>query len=236
MNKTLGILIYDNVQPMDFIGPWEVLSLWKKVLNAPIDMYLVSENGAYIQCDNNIIVKAHIDFEHCPNLDYLIIAGGPGRLIQVNNDKIISFIKKQAQHNQYIISICTGMFLLHKAGILKNKAATTYWRAMPELQSFGDVIVIEDRVVKYGNVWTAGGISSGIDLALELIADIAGKEIAGKVQLLFEYFPKDTVYCSQDTANTLPSYQGYLDTSKSNIEPPYVPKYIRAYIETKKDK
>lgn len=229
MNKTIGVLIYDNVQPMDFIGPWEVLSSWKNILKAPVDMYLVSENGSYVQCDNNIIVKAHIDFEHCPALDYLIIAGGRGRLVQINNDKIINFIKKQAKHNQYIISVCTGMFLLHKAGILQDKAATTYWRAMPELQNFGDVQVIEDRVVKYGNVWTAGGISSGIDLAFELIAEIAGKETAGQVQLLFEYFPRDAVYCSLDTVNTLPPYQG-----SQGIDLPYVPKYIRDYIKTKK--
>ena len=82
------------------------------------------------------------------------------------------------------------MFLLHKAGLLRNKPVTTYWRALSELRSFKDIDVEEERVVKSGNIWTSGGVSSGIDLAFELIVEIAGKEEAGRVQLLFEYFPK----------------------------------------------
>lgn len=228
MNKKIGVLIYENVQPMDFMGPWEVFSFWKNVLNAPIDMYLVSEDGSYVECDNNIVVKTHLDFEHCPALDCLIIPGGRGRLVQVNNEKIIHFIKKQANYNQYIISICTGIFLLYQAGLLKDKAATTYWRAMPELQSFSDVKVIENRVVKDGKIWSSGGVSSGIDLALELIAEINGKEIAGQVQLLFEYFPRDTLYSSMDSAKALPAYKGSFD-----FEPAAISRYIQDYIQSK---
>lgn len=231
MNKKIGVLIYENVQPMDFMGPWEILSFWKNVLNAPIDMFLVAENSSFVQCDNNIIVKAHLDFEHCPPLDYLIIAGGRGRFVQVNNEKMINFIKKQATYNQYIISVCTGIFLLYQADLLKDKAATTYWRAIPELQSFGDVKVVEERIVKNGKIWSSGGVSSGIDLALELIAELAGKEIAGQVQLLFEYFPRDTLYCSTKTAKTLPPYHSSPDFKFADIS-----KYIQEYIQSKTDK
>jgi len=231
MNKKIGVLIYEHLQPMDFNGPWEVLSIWKNNLNAPIDLYLISETGSDVQCDSALTVKSHVDFEHCPALDYLIVPGGRGRLKQVNNPKIINFITQQAAHNQLIISVCTGMFLLHQTGLLKNRSATTYWRALPELQQFGDVNIVEDRVVKSGRIWTAGGISSGIDLAFELIAEIAGKETAGQVQLLFEYFPNNNVYCSLNTANTLPPYHG-----SNGIDPVYVPEYIENYIEEKNKK
>lgn len=221
----LGVLLYENVQPMDVLGPWEVLSFWKNILHAPINMYLIAEQSGYVQCDNDIILKAHCDFNQCPSLDYLIVPGGRGRLTQVNNTKLINFIKQQADHCKYIISVCTGMFLLHQAGVLKNKTATTYWRALPELKACSDVQVIEERVVKDGNIWTAGGVSSGIDLAIELIAEIAGHETAGQVQLLFEYFPKNNVCCSLNTINTLPPYHG-----STGVEQPQLPKYIKKYI------
>jgi transcriptional regulator GlxA family with amidase domain len=206
MPKKLGLLLYENVQPMDVIGPWEVLAMWKNVLQAPIAMFLVSEKGGLVNCDDDIFLKAHCAFADCPDLDYLIIPGGRGRREQVDNERLIAFIKAKAATADKIISVCTGMFLLHKAGLLTNKPVTTYWRALSELRSFKDIDVEEERVVKSGNIWTSGGVSSGIDLAFELITEIAGKEAAGKVQLLFEYFPKRTIYCDLETWKSLPPY------------------------------
>jgi transcriptional regulator GlxA family with amidase domain len=228
MHHLIGIAIYDNVQPMDVIGPWEVLSFWKNALQAPVSMFLISENGSYVQCANDIVIKAHLDFEKAPQLDYLIVPGGQGRLAQVHNEKYLSFIKKQAKSAKYILSICTGMFLLHKAGILAHKSTTTYWRALPELKSFPDVHLVEQRIVKDGNIWSSGGISSGIDLAFELIAEVAGKEVAGEVQLLFEYFPRDKVFASLNSVDQLPPY--YADQVK-----PDLPQYIKDYIQSKRN-
>lgn len=228
LNKTLGILLYENVQPIDVIGPWEVLSFWKNILHAPLDMYLIAEQGGLVQCDSGIVLKADCNFANVPPLDYLIVPGGRGRLKQVDNDVLINFIKKQAAHCEYILSVCTGMFLLNKAGLLQNKSATTYWRALSELKKYPDVHVVEDRIVKSGKVWTSGGVSSGIDLTLAFIAEIAGKETAGKVQLLFEYFPKDTVYCAINTAETLPPYSSDADNADQHL-----PEYIKQYIKSK---
>lgn len=225
MREKLGIVIYENVQPMDFIGPWEVLSFWKEVLNAPIEMYLISEKGSEVECDNHITVKAHCDFNDSPQLDYLIIPGGRGRRHEVDNPKLISFIQKQSKQAKYIISICTGMFLLYKAGILDGLSVTTYWRALPELKAFSNIKVTEERVVKNGKIWMSGGVSSGIDLAFELIAEVAGKEAAGKVQLLFEYFPRDLVYCTPEMIESLPLY--------NKDDQPYLPEYIKDYIKSK---
>ncbi len=227
MASNLGMLLYPNVQPIDVIGPWEVFSTWKTVLNAPVDLHLISENGSFVQCDNGIVLKADLDFDHCPQLDYLIIPGGRGRATQINNEKILAFIRKQAAHCQYIISVCTGAFLLYQAGVLKDESITTYWRALPELLALKDIHVKEERVVQSGKIWASGGLSSGIDLALAIIAQVAGKETAGQVQLLFEYFPTDTLYASLDTAATLPSYYG-------NQVPPHVPTYIQEYFNSKK--
>ncbi|HEY5741376.1 MAG TPA: DJ-1/PfpI family protein, partial [Terrimicrobiaceae bacterium] len=207
----LGVVLYKNVQPMDVIGPWEVLAIWKNLLQAPIELGLISENGGLVKCDNSIALNAHYSFNDCPSLDFLLIPGGRGRREQVHNERLIAFIKDKAKTSEKILSVCTGMFLLHKAGLLADKRVTTYWRALSELKSFKDVVVEEQRVVKSGKIWTSGGVSSGIDLALEFIAEIAGKEEAGRVQLLLEYFPKQTIYCNLETSNSLPPYYGTKD-------------------------
>ena len=223
MAKNVGLVLYENVQPMDVIGPWEVLAIWKKLLHAPIEMYLVSENGGLVKCDDDIVLSAHCAFDDCPDLDYLIIPGGRGRREQIDNERLIAFIKAKAETADKILSVCTGMFLLHKAGLLRDKPVTTYWRALSELRSFKDIDVEEKRVVKSGKIWTSGGVSSGIDLAFELIVEIAGKEEAGRVQLLFEYFPQRTIYCDLETSKSLPPYYA----TKEPVPSKYIADIIR---------
>lgn len=228
MHKTLGVLLYEQVQPLDVIGPWEVFAMWKNILGAPLQLCLIAETHSYITCDNDIVLKAHMDFTQAPPLDYLLIPGGRGRLNQVNHAPLIAFIQQQAVHCQYILSVCTGAFLLQAAGLLHEKSATTYWRALPELTAFHDTRVLEERIVKSGKIWTAGGVSSGIDLALALIATVAGQETAGQVQLLLEYFPPNTRYCQKDTIHTLPPYR----QGRGEIPAP-LPAYIKKYLESR---
>lgn len=225
MKKILGVLLYDNVQPMDFIGLWEVLATWKNGLEAPLEMYLISEQGGEVKCANEITIQAHCDFSSAPPIDYLFIPGGVGRLSAVDNEPLIAFIKEQAQNAEYILSVCTGMFLLYKAGLLDHKLVTTYWRALPEAYALPNIKIVEERIVKNGNLWLAGGVASCIDLAFEFIAEIAGKDTAGKVQLLFENFPTQKVYCTSQLAATLPPYYTAKEGEKSQLA-----QYIYDYI------
>ncbi|APF02878.1 TPA: DJ-1/PfpI family protein [Legionella pneumophila] len=228
-NKKLGVLIYENVQPMDVIGPWEVFATWKTILNAPIDMFLVAETSNEVCCANQISLKPHCEFNNSPQFDYLLVPGGFGRLKQVNNPNLISFLKKQAQSSEYLLSVCTGAFLLHAAGLLTHHEATTYWRAIPELKSFDDVQLVGKRIVKSDKVWTTGGISSGIDMAFEFISTIAGNDVAGKVQLLFEYFPHNKLYCKPAMVSKLPSY--YTGKKEEAVSEMNLPDYIKEYFK-----
>ncbi|MBA2651175.1 MAG: DJ-1/PfpI family protein [Tatlockia sp.] len=228
--KNLGVLLYDNVQSMDFIGLWEVFSIWKNSLNAPLEMFLIAENGSDVHCVNEITIKAHYDFDHSPSIDYLFVPGGPGRMKEVHNEQLITFIKKQAKHAEYILSVCTGMFLLQKAGLFHNTPVTTYWRALQEAQSLPGIQIVEERIVNQGHFWLAGGVSSSIDLAFAFLAQIAGKELAGKVQLLFEYFPKQEVYCTSELIEKLPPYYTAKEGEKAQL-----PKYIREYLAEHKN-
>jgi transcriptional regulator GlxA family with amidase domain len=109
---------------------------------------------------------------------------------------------------------------LAQAGVLKGQVVTSYWRSIKELTESFEVQIVEQRVVKSGKIWTAGGVTSGIDLALELINEVAGKDSMDKVRLLLEYFPTSAHNCQLDLANDLPNY-GSNQISRTDL-----PKYI----------
>lgn len=225
MRRKFGFLIYENAKPLDVIGPWEVFSLWKTVLQAPIELILIAEHEGLIHLDSQITLKAHKSFVDAPKLDYLLVPGGRGRTQQVKNEKLLHFLREKERECDYVLSVCTGMFLLAAAGLLKNQPVTTYWRALPELRQNPDLHLIEKRIVKKGKFWTAGGITSGIDLALDFIAEIGGKETAGKVQLLLEYFPEQKIYCDLQTAEQLPPYSGRTGPVQAKL-PAYIEKLL----------
>ncbi len=93
-----------------------------------------------------------------------------------------------------MLSVCTGTFILHRAGLLTNRKATTHWASLDRLRALGDVVVVEDRVVRDGKIWTSAGVSAGIDLALAFIEHMAGEKIAGRIQLGTEYYPSGKSY------------------------------------------
>jgi transcriptional regulator GlxA family with amidase domain len=109
---------------------------------------------------------------------------------------LIDFVASQAETCRVILSVCTGSFILHSAGLLQNKKATTHFSRLDNLRNLKDVEVAEKRFVKEGKVWTSAGVSAGIDMALELVAHEAGEETAGKVQLYAEYYPAGNRYGS----------------------------------------
>ena len=113
----------------------------------------------------------------------------------------------QARGAQAVLSVCTGSFLLQRAGLLAGRRATTHWSAMARLAALGDVQVVPQRIVRDGNVWTAAGVSAGIDLALAFIAAVDGAEVAGKIQLGAEYYPAGICFGS---AHLSPQAPGYL--------------------------
>jgi transcriptional regulator GlxA family with amidase domain len=119
---------------------------------------------------------------------------------------LIRFIEEQARNCRAVLSVCTGSFMLHRAGLLSGKKATTHWGSLDRLRALGDVKVVEERFVRDGKIWSSAGISAGIDLMLAVIADIAGEEVAGKVQFRTEYYPSGTRYGTADKSEEAPDY------------------------------
>ena len=207
-----GFLLFLELEELDFVGPWEIIGMWSKKLKEPEECLTISHNGSIVTCAKGLKVVTDYSFENCPPLDYLLIPGGEGTRKEADNKELILFVQKQSTTCKQILSVCTGSFILEAAGLLKGKQTTTHWRSLERMRQFPDVKVIEERIVYDGNIWTAAGVSAGIDLALAFIADQAGAEIAGKVQLGTEYYPNCIKY---GHAHLIPEAPAYLKKEKA---------------------
>ena len=189
-----GFLLFPDAEELDWVGPWEVITAWSQKADGPERCLTVSQRGGEVRCAKGLRVLADYGFETCPPLDYLLIPGGMGTRREVSNQALLDFVRRQAASCKQVLSVCTGSFILQAAGLLEGKRATTHWGSLNRLRAFKDVTVDERRYVRDGNVWTAAGISAGIDLALALIADQAGEDVASTVQYYIEYYPENKRY------------------------------------------
>jgi len=201
-----GILVFTDVEELDFVGPWEMAGMWNKLFGVPERRLIVAQSGDPITCAKGLSVIPHVSFGQCPQLEVLLVPGGQGTRKEVENPVLIDFISEQAPQCRAILSVCTGAFLLHKAGLLSGKKVTTHWNSLDRLRALGDVTVVEERAVRDGNIWTSAGVSAGIDLMLAFIADIAGEETAGKVQFAVEYYPSARRYGTAHQSSVAPGY------------------------------
>lgn len=201
-----GFLVFPGLEELDLVCPWEMISLWSKFLQGPETCLLVAEGKEPVTCAKGMSINPHVTFADCPALDYLLVPGGEGTQQQVNNQALIRFVGEQAKGCRAVLSVCTGSFILHRAGLLSGRRATTHWSALERLRQLGNVEVVQERVVRDGPIWTAAGISAGIDLALAFIESVAGEEVAGKVQFGAEYYPSVRCYGALHKSEKTPAY------------------------------
>ena len=176
-------VLFDNVTQLDFTGPVQFLS---RLPGAKV--HVVSKDGAAVKTDCGFSILPRSGFGQCPQADVLCVPGGHGVRDAIADQVIVDFVRQQANGAGYITSVCTGAFILGAAGLLQGKKATCHWAYTQLLPLFG-AMHQPARVVNDGNVITAGGVTSGIDFALELIAAISGEDIARTIQLALEYDP-----------------------------------------------
>ncbi len=193
--KRVGIVLFENVEILDFCGPFEVFSSARlddgKRLEqpSPFEVSLVAENSAPITATGGMKVIPHHTFETCPELDILVVPGGWGTRRELNNPVLLDWLRKVAQEVRTLTSVCTGSMLLGFAGLLDGLHATTHWRSLDWMRdSFPAVTVeYEKHVVEDGRVLTSAGISAGIDMALKVVERYFGKDIARATAKHMEY-------------------------------------------------
>jgi cyclohexyl-isocyanide hydratase len=180
----VGFVIFPQLTQLDFTGPQQVLARLPQSA-----MHIVAKTAAPVPSDSGLgLVPTHT-FENCPRLDLICVPGGNAGVVQAMADQqTIEFVRRQSGTAKYVTSVCTGAFILGVAGLLKGRRATTHW-AFAELLPLVGATHQKGRVVKDGNVITAGGVTSGIDFGLRVVAEIAGESVAQAIQLGLEYDP-----------------------------------------------
>lgn len=197
---------FQQVEELDFVGPWELLTTWSKYADGPSNCLIVAEKLGPIVCGNSLSINPQNSFSDCPALDFLLVPGGQGTRREVNNPMLVQFVANQARRCKAVLSVCTGSFILHAAGLLSGKSATTHWGSLDRLRALGDVAVVEQRYVQDGKIWSSAGVSAGTDLMLAFISHFAGEQTAGKVQLHAEYYPSSVKYGSAHNEPHAPAY------------------------------
>lgn len=195
MRKRVGMLVFDDLEVLDFAGPYEVLSVTRidesrrREEPSPFEVLIVAEKEEAIRAQGGLRIVPDCSIANCPSLDVLVVPGGWGTRREINNSNLIEWIRERGREVDLLTSVCTGAVLLGKAGLLKGRKATTHWKAIGWLRGlFPDVAVDEDhRVVMDGNVVTSAGISAGIDMALHIVAHYFGKELARATARHMEY-------------------------------------------------
>jgi transcriptional regulator GlxA family with amidase domain len=176
-------ILYPGLTQLDFTGPYEVLARMPGA-----DIALASKDGGAIVSETGLTfggIRCLADIEHA---DMIMIPGGPGQTQAMLDPAFMAEVKRLGEGARYVTSVCTGSLILAAAGLLKGKRAGSHWAYRELLAAFG-AIPDAARVVRDGNAMTGGGVTAGIDIALTIVADIAGEEAAKMIQLMIEYAP-----------------------------------------------
>ena len=184
MTLQIGILVFPRVQQLDLTGPYEVFASLPAA-----NVHLVWKDRSAITSATGLMLGPTMTFGECPALDVLCIPGGAGVNALLEDVEVLGFVRAQAAQARYVTSVCTGSLVLGAAGLLKGRRATTHWLSHDFLARFG-AIPVHGRVVRDGNLITAGGVTAGIDFGLAVVAELAGQAQAEAIQLALEYAPQ----------------------------------------------
>jgi transcriptional regulator GlxA family with amidase domain len=193
--RRVGILVFPEVEVLDFCGPFEVFSVTRRDESrrreepSPFHVFLVAETLEPIMATGGLRVLPAYDLAGCPRLDLLVVPGGWGTRSLVHNDRVVGWIRERAGELELAASVCTGSFLYGQAGLLDGRRATTHWQSLDRMQqAFPAVRVIRDQhVVEDGSIVTSAGIAAGIDLAIRVVARLHGEPVARATARYMEY-------------------------------------------------
>jgi transcriptional regulator GlxA family with amidase domain len=194
--RHIGLLLFDDVEELDAVGPWEVLAYW--TLHHPEDGWSISclsRDGAPVVAAKGLTLTAHHSMSTMPTLDVLIHPGGQGTRVLMRDPQHLTWIRAQAATVPLMTSVCTGALVYAAAGLLAGRPATTHWESLDLLHELDPSTDVDPdaRYVDDGNVITSAGVSAGIDMALHLVARLAGVDRAREVRRAIQYDPQPPV-------------------------------------------
>lgn len=191
--RHIGLLLFDGVEELDAVGPWEVLAYW--TLHHPEDRWTISclsLNGADVTGAKNLVLGAHHSLADAPALDVLIHPGGNGTRRLLRDPAHLHWVQAQRATVPLMASVCTGSLVYAAAGLLSGRPATTHWASINLLSELDPTVKpdVNARFVDDGDLITSAGVSAGIDMALHLVSRLAGTDRAGEVRRGIQYHPQ----------------------------------------------
>lgn len=194
--RTVGILVFDGVEVLDFCGPFEVFATTIMPGADPLDeaarpflVLTIAERADPVCCSGGLLVHPHHTIENHPPLDILVVPGGYGTRREANNTRLLDWIAAQDERTELTTSVCTGAFLLAARGLLDGREATTHWGSIDRLRQTHPAVQVRDdrRWVDTGRIITSAGVSAGIDMALHVVARLLGPDVARATARRMEY-------------------------------------------------
>ncbi len=188
--RNVAILIFDDVEVLDFCGPFEVFSVAGKRANLePFNVYTVAESAKPVLARNQLSINPRYTLEDCPKPDILLIPGGFGTRPLLKNEKLLGWVRERAKDSEYLLSVCTGALVLAEAGLLKGLKATTHFMALDLLKQLAPStkVLESERVVDNGKVILSAGVAAGIDMSFYVVTKLLGPEMATETARYIEY-------------------------------------------------
>lgn len=185
-----AILLFDEVEVLDFAGPFEVFSVTgRRRKLEPFEVFTVAERRAPIRARNGLLVTPTYGFADCPPPDILVVPGGYGTRREMKNPMMLEWVTRVAPSCELVLSVCTGALVLGAAGLLDGHAATTHFMAFDELRAVAPRTSILEgrRIVDNGRLILSAGVSAGIDMALHVVARLLGTDVAAETARYMEY-------------------------------------------------
>jgi transcriptional regulator GlxA family with amidase domain len=176
-------ILYPRLTQLDFTGPYEVLARMPGA-----DVIVASKDGGALSSEMGLTFSGLRALADVDRADLILVPGGPGQTEAMLDAAFMAQVKRLGEGAKYVTSVCTGSLILAAAGLLKGKRAGCHWAYRELLGAFG-AVADDARVVRDGNIYTGGGVTAGIDIALTIVADIAGADVAKMIQLAIEYAP-----------------------------------------------
>ncbi|WP_433188817.1 DJ-1/PfpI family protein [Actinoallomurus sp. CA-150999] len=185
---TYGLLVFDGVEELDFVGPWEVFTASSMLRDGADTAVTIAERPGPLRCNKGLRVLPDHSFGDHPPLDVLLVPGGSGTRREVSNPVLIDWLRHADA--AWVTSVCTGALLLHEAGHARGRKVATHHAFEDTLEARGDITVVRDaRYVVDGHLVTSQGVSAGIDMALWLVGRLHGREHARAVRRYIQYEP-----------------------------------------------
>ncbi|HBE76425.1 MAG TPA: AraC family transcriptional regulator [Firmicutes bacterium] len=186
----VGIFLFDDVELLDFAGPYEVFSVTAELNDYQLfKAFTITRNGNAIKAVNGLQVIPEYSFENHPPVDILIVPGGVGTKVEMTQPEVLKWLWQNYETSKITFSVCSGARLLGKMGLLDNRESITHHEVISHLQEIAPKTIInrDQRFVDNGKVMTSSGISAGIDLSLHVVEKLCGIEVKNKTMVYMEY-------------------------------------------------